>query len=84
MMPQPDTHRKEDEMSDPVTAHDTISTAQLAATVELACRAPSLHNSQPWRWIFQNGTLQAGKWDQNEPTDQQPAEQGGGYPHQQG
>ena len=57
MMPQPDTHRKEDEMSDPATAHDTISTAQLAATVELACRAPSLHNSQPWRWIFENGTL---------------------------
>ena len=57
MMPQPDTHRKEDEMSDPVTAHDTIRTAQLAATVELACRAPSLHNSQPWRWIFENGTL---------------------------
>ena len=44
-------------MSDPATAHDTISTAQLAATVELACRAPSLHNSQPWRWIFENGTL---------------------------
>ena len=39
-------------MSDPATAHDNISTAQLAATVELACRAPSLHNSQPWRWKF--------------------------------
>ena len=44
-------------MADPATAHDTISTAELAATVELACRAPSLHNSQPWRWIFENGTL---------------------------
>ena len=44
-------------MADPAKAHDAISTAQLAATVELACRAPSLHNSQPWRWIFQNGTL---------------------------
>ena len=44
---------KEDEMSDPATAHDTISTAELAATVELACRAPSLHNSQPWRWTFE-------------------------------
>ena len=21
------------------------------AAVELACRAPSLHNSQPWRWV---------------------------------
>ena len=44
-------------MDHPVTPHDTISTAQLAATVELACRAPSLHNSQPWRWIFDAGTL---------------------------
>ena len=31
MTPQPDTHRTEDDMADPVTAHDTISTAQLAA-----------------------------------------------------
>jgi nitroreductase len=39
------------------TAHDTISTEKLAPIVELACRAPSLHNSQPWRWVFDNGTL---------------------------
>jgi len=26
--------------------------------VMLACRAPSLHNSQPWRWIAEGGTLQ--------------------------
>jgi nitroreductase len=58
MMPQPDTHRKEGDMSDPVMAHDTFSAAEVAATVELACRAPSLHNSQPWRWIFESGTLQ--------------------------
>ncbi|MCP9270958.1 Acg family FMN-binding oxidoreductase [Mycolicibacterium arenosum] len=25
--------------------------------VELACRAPSLHNSQPWRWVVDRGTL---------------------------
>ena len=25
--------------------------------VELACRAPSLHNSQPWRWEFRDGKL---------------------------
>ncbi len=25
--------------------------------VELACRAPSVHNSQPWRWVAENGTL---------------------------
>jgi len=23
----------------------------IAAAIELACRAPSLHNSQPWRWV---------------------------------
>ena len=44
-------------MADPVTAHDTISAEQLAATVELACRAPSLHECQPWRWVFDAGTL---------------------------
>lgn len=26
--------------------------------VSLACRAPSLHNSQPWRWVFEHGALQ--------------------------
>jgi len=25
--------------------------------VELACRAPSLHNSQPWRWVARAGVL---------------------------
>lgn len=25
--------------------------------VELACRAPSLHNSQPWRWVADGSTL---------------------------
>jgi nitroreductase len=24
-------------------------------TVTLACRAPSLHNSQPWRWKVADG-----------------------------
>jgi nitroreductase len=57
MMPQPHTYRKDDDMADPVSAHDTISTEQLTATVELACRAPSLHNSQPWRWVFDADTL---------------------------
>jgi nitroreductase len=23
----------------------------IAKAIHLACRAPSLHNSQPWRWI---------------------------------
>src|SRR5690349_9398136 len=31
------------------------SVLQLA--VELACRAPSLHNSQPWRWEHSGGEL---------------------------
>ena len=44
-------------MADPATAHDSMSTAQLCAIIELACRAPSLHNSQPWRWTFDNGSL---------------------------
>ena len=44
-------------MVHPVPADDTISSAQLATTVDLACRAPSLHNSQPWRWLFEKGTL---------------------------
>lgn len=25
--------------------------------VDLACRAPSVHNTQPWRWVFADGTL---------------------------
>jgi hypothetical protein len=25
--------------------------------VQLACRAPSVHNSQPWRWVAENETL---------------------------
>jgi nitroreductase len=33
-------------MTRPVVASGVISKA-----VELACRAPSLHNSQPWRWV---------------------------------
>src|SRR6476646_5059032 len=44
-------------MAERVTARDTIGTAQLSAIVELACRAPSLHNSQPWRWLVENGAL---------------------------
>ncbi len=42
-------------MTTPVT--HTISTEELATILELACRAPSLHNSQPWQWIFEGGIL---------------------------
>lgn len=44
-------------MTTPVTPHRTITTEQLVAIVESACRAPSLHNSQPWRWVFEGGRL---------------------------
>ncbi len=30
----------------------------MAAAVELACRAPSLHNSQPWRWVARGTGIQ--------------------------
>ena len=29
----------------------TADTAVITRAVELACHAPSLHNSQPWRWV---------------------------------
>lgn len=29
----------------------TMDTEVIDAAVQLACRAPSLHNSQPWRWV---------------------------------
>jgi nitroreductase len=28
-----------------------VDTEVIAAAIKLACRAPSLHNSQPWRWV---------------------------------
>jgi hypothetical protein len=40
-----------------VTPPNAVSTEQVSAMVELACRAPSLHNSQPWRWMFGGGVL---------------------------
>jgi hypothetical protein len=44
-------------MTNSPTALDTDSAAALTSIVELACRAPSLHNSQPWRWILVDTTL---------------------------
>jgi len=29
----------------------------VANAVELACRAPSVHNSQPWHWVLEGGEL---------------------------
>lgn len=36
----------------------TPGTAVLANAVRLACRAPSVHNIQPWRWRTDRGALQ--------------------------
>ena len=35
----------------------TVDVGVIKQAVELACRAPSLHNSQPWRWAFQGGVV---------------------------
>ena len=34
-----------------------LDTDVIKETVQLACRAPSLHNSQPWRWVIRGGAL---------------------------
>jgi hypothetical protein len=34
-----------------------IDTDILGAAVQLACRAPSLHNSQPWQWVAEGSEL---------------------------
>jgi hypothetical protein len=34
--------------------------ADLRAVVRLACRAPSVHNTQPWAWRLRNDTLELG------------------------
>jgi hypothetical protein len=44
-------------MTNSPTALDTDSAAALTSIVELACRAPSLHNSQPWRWVLDDSAL---------------------------
>jgi hypothetical protein len=37
--------------------HATLHTEVLKQAVWLACRAPSVHNSQPWFWVAEGGTL---------------------------
>jgi len=34
-----------------------VETEVIENAVGSACRAPSLHNSQPWQWVFSNGQL---------------------------
>ena len=34
-----------------------MDTSFITQAVQLACRAPSLHNSQPWRWVLDGATL---------------------------
>jgi nitroreductase len=38
----------------PTTA---VETEVIEGAVRTACRAPSLHNSQPWQWVFNHGQL---------------------------
>lgn len=35
----------------------TISLREIEDAVHLACRAPSFHNSQPWKWVLESATL---------------------------
>src|SRR5260370_25362669 len=35
----------------------TLDTQVVQKAVQLACRAPSVHNSQPWRWVSKDGGL---------------------------
>ncbi len=35
-----------------------VETAVITNAVELACHAPSLHNSQPWRWVNKGATVE--------------------------
>jgi hypothetical protein len=37
--------------------HTKLGTEVLRKAVLVACRAPSVHNSQPWRWVAEGGRL---------------------------
>jgi hypothetical protein len=49
------TAGKDQEVDMPTT---TMQAEIIKDAVSLACRAPSLHNSQPWRWVAGDGALQ--------------------------
>jgi hypothetical protein len=35
----------------------TVGTETITNAIRLACRAPSLHNSQPWRWVVDKASV---------------------------
>ncbi|KUI30354.1 NAD(P)H nitroreductase [Mycobacterium sp. IS-1742] len=37
--------------------HGSADTDTIVAAIRRACRAPSLHNSQPWRWIVDDASV---------------------------
>lgn len=41
----------------PDMAQDVLARSVVIKAVQAACRAPSIHNSQPWRWVL-DGDLQ--------------------------
>lgn len=41
-----------------MVAHAMVDIQVLKDAVQLACRAPSLHNSQPWKWVADSTGLQ--------------------------
>ncbi|NMN93955.1 hypothetical protein FGL95_02760 [Nocardiaceae bacterium YC2-7] len=45
-------------MASAMTTVPKLDKRTIEAAVALACRAPSLHNSQPWRWVVDGNTLQ--------------------------
>jgi nitroreductase len=38
-------------------SHTIVDTTVIKSAVHRACRAPSFHNSQPWRWVLADGIL---------------------------
>jgi nitroreductase len=45
-------------MTTATTAAGQLGHAEVTEAVLLACRAPSIHNTQPWRWQLRGGVLE--------------------------
>jgi hypothetical protein len=41
-----------------IMRHTMVDSEVIKSAVQLACRAPSLHNSQPWHWVVEDSTVQ--------------------------